>query len=124
MCKNTRNVFYKTGAVRSTNSCRNPATDKIYAHILRSKCRKTPEMFFLKTCAARNTVSKGNMDRSNSALAATDKIYVYILRSKCGKTPGMFSIKCVRFVILVRKRISIVASVLWEQHTRYLTIIP
>ena len=71
--------------------------------ILRSKCRKTPEMFFYKTCVARNTVSKGNNDRSNSALAATDKIYVYFLRSECGKTPEMFSIKRVRLVILARK---------------------
>ena len=31
----------------------------------------------------------------------------------------MFSIKRVRFVILVRMGISIVASVLWQQHKRY-----
>ena len=36
-------------------------------------------------------------------------MYVYILRSKCGKTPEMFSIKRVRFVILTRKGISIIA---------------
>ena len=64
---------------------------------------KNTRNIFYKTCAARNTVSKGNMDRSNSALAATDKIYVYILRSEFGKNPEMFSIKRVRFVILARK---------------------
>ena len=48
--------------------------------------------------AARNSCSKGNIDHSNSALAATDKIYVYILRSKCGKTQVIVSIKSVRFV--------------------------
>ena len=77
---------------------------------------------FLKTCAARNTVSKGNMDRSNSALAATDKIYVYILRSKCRKTPEMFSIQRVPLIILSRKEISIVAIVRWQQQTRYMCI--
>ena len=46
--ENPRNVFYKTCAARNTNSCRKPATDKIYAHILRSKCRKTPEMLSIK----------------------------------------------------------------------------
>ena len=44
-------------------------------------------------------MSKGNIDRSNSALAATDKICVHILRSKCSKTPEMFSIKRVPLVI-------------------------
>ena len=58
--------------------------------------------------------SKRNIYHSNSALAATDKIYVHILRSKRGKTPEMFSIKRVRFVILARKGISIVASALWQ----------
>ena len=71
---------------------------------------------FYKKRAVRNTPSKGNIDHSNSALAATDKIYVYILRSKCGKTPHssleIFSIKRVRFVILARKEISIIASAL------------
>ena len=48
--------------------------------------------------AARNSCSKGNVDHSNSALAATDKIYVYILCCKCGKSQVMVSIKSVRFV--------------------------
>ena len=56
MWKNTRNVFYKTRAVRNTclkgnidrSKCALGATDKIYVHILRSKCRKTPEMFSIK----------------------------------------------------------------------------
>ena len=47
---------------------------------------------FCKTHAARNSCSKGNIDRSKSALAEKDKIYVYILRSKRGKTPEMFSL--------------------------------
>ena len=64
---------------------------------------KNTRNVFFKTRAARNTVSKGNIDRSNSTLAEIDKIYVYILRSECGKTPEMFSIKRVRFVILARK---------------------
>ena len=38
---------------------------------------KNTRNVFYKTHAARNTVSKGNIDRSNSALAAADKIYVY-----------------------------------------------
>ena len=59
---------------------------------------KNTRNVFYKMRATRNTYSKGNIDHSNSALAATDKIYVYILRSKCGKTPEMFSIKRVRFV--------------------------
>ena len=63
-------------------------------------------------------MSKGNIDRSNSALAATDKIYVHIFRSKCRKTPEMFSIKRVPLVILSRKEISIVAIVRWQQQTR------
>ena len=77
---------------------------------------------FLKMCAARNTVLKGNIDRSNSALAATDKIYVYILRSKRRKTPEMFSIKPVPLIILSRKEISIVAIVRWQQQTRDMCI--
>ena len=59
---------------------------------------KNTRNVFYKTRAVRNTRSKGNIDHSNSALAATDKIQVYILRSKCGKTPELFSIKGVRFV--------------------------
>ena len=49
-------------------------------------------------------------------------MYVYILRSKCGKTPEMFSIKRVPLVILARKEIEIVASVRWQQQTRYMCI--
>ena len=101
------------------SKCALPATHKIYVHILRSKRGKTPEMFLYKTSAVRNTCSKGNINRSKCALPATHKIYVHILRSKRGKTPEMFSIKRVRFVILARKGISIVASVLCQQHTRY-----
>ena len=59
---------------------------------------KNTRNVFYKTRAARNTGSKGNIDHSNSALAATDKIYVYILRSKCGKSQVMFSIKSVRYM--------------------------
>ena len=59
---------------------------------------KNTRNVFYKTRAARNTGSKGNIDHSNSALAATDKIYVYILRSKCGKSQVMVSIKSMRFV--------------------------
>ena len=62
------------GSIDHSNSAL-AATDKIYVHILRSKCRKTPENFFYKTRSARNTGLKGNIDRSNSALAATDKNY-------------------------------------------------
>ena len=69
-------------------------------------------------CFYYELMSKGNIDRSNSALAATDKICVHILRSKCSKTPEMFSIKRVPLVILSRKEISIVAIVRWQQQTR------
>ena len=74
---------------------------------------KNTRNVFYKTRAARNTVSKGNIDRSNSTLAETDKIYLYILRSECGKTrPEMFFTKRVPLGINARKGISIVASVL------------
>ena len=97
-------------------------TDKIYVYILRSKCRKAPEMFSIKRVRF-VILARKEISIIASALAATDKIYVCILRSKCGKTPEMFSIKRVRFVILARKGgISIAASVLWEQHTRYMCI--
>ena len=110
MWKNTRNVFCKTRAARNTGSKGN---------IDRSKCALAATDAMR---AARNSCSKGNIDHSNSALAATDKIYVYILRSKCGKTPEMFSIKRVRFVILTRKGISIIAIARWQQQTRYMCI--
>ena len=103
MWKNTRNVFYKMRAARNTGSKGN---------IDRSKCALAATDAMR---AARNSCSKGNIGHSNSALAATDKIYVYILRSKCGKTPEMFSIKRVRFVILTRKGISIIAIARWQQ---------
>ena len=70
----------------------------MYVYILRSKCSKCALAATDAMHAARNSCSKGNIDHSNSALAATDKIYVYILRSKCGKTQVMVSIKSVRFV--------------------------
>ena len=108
-----RNTCSKGNIDRS--KCALGATQKIYVYILRSKCGKTPEMFY-------ELMSKGNIDRSNSALAATDKIYVHILRSKCRKTPEMFSIKRVPLVILSRKEISIVAIVHWQQQTRYMCI--
>ena len=68
-------------------------------------------------------MSKGNINRSNSVLAATDKIYVHILCSKCSKTPEMFSIKRVLLVILSRKEISIVAIVRLQQQTRYMCLV-
>ena len=83
---------------------------------------KNTRNVFYKTRAVRNTCSKGNIDRSKCALAVTHKVYVYIRRSKCGKTPEMFSTKRVPLVIIARKGISIVASVLWQQHTRYMGI--
>ena len=75
---------------------------------------KNTRNVFYKTRAVRNTYSKGNIDRSNSALAATDKIYVCGVRNtylkgnidhsksalaEWGKTPELFSTKGVRFVI-------------------------
>ena len=51
------------------------------------------------------------------------KRYVYILRSKCGKPPETLSIKHVRFIILARKGISIVARVRWQKQTRYVYIL-
>ena len=129
MWSNTSNVFYKTRAVCNTCSkgrnldrskCALGATHKIYVYILRSKCGKTPEMFSIKRVPL---VILSRKETSIVAIVRSDKIYVYILRSKCGKTPEMFSIKRVRFVILARKGgISIAASVLWEQHTRYMCI--
>ena len=83
---------------------------------------KNTRKVFYKMRAARNNCSKGNIDRSKCALAATHNIYVYILRSKCGKTPEELSTKCVPLVIIARKGISIVASVLWPQHTTYMCI--
>ena len=50
-------------------------------------------------------------------------INVYILRSKCGKTPEMFSVKRVRFVILARKGISIIASALAATDKIYVYIL-
>jgi len=46
---------------------------------------------FLKTCAVRNSCSKGNIDCSMNVLAETDMIYVNILRFKRGGTPEMLS---------------------------------
>ena len=120
MWKNTGNVFYKTRAASNTNSCRREIS--IVFFVLNVEKHQKCFFFFYKTLAVRNTVSKGNINRNNSALAATDKIYVYSLRSECGKTPEMFSIKRVPLVILSQKEISIVAIVRWQQQTRYMCI--
>ena len=83
--------------------------------------------WFLKTRAVRNSCSKRNIDRSAKVLAETDMIYVYIFHSKRERTPAETDIcvyssfstwknttndflKRVRFAILARKGISIVAQ--------------
>ena len=121
MRKNSRNVFYKTRvplvklAQRNIDrsKCALPATDETRA--ARNSCSKGNIVILRNTCWK----WKGNIDRSKCALVVTHKIYVYILRSKYGKTPEMFSTKRVPLVINARKGISIVASVLWQQHKIY-----
>ena len=56
MWKNTRNAFYKKRGVLSScwkgnidgSKSALEETEKIYVHILRSKCGKTPEMLSIK----------------------------------------------------------------------------
>ena len=82
MWKNTRNVFYKTRAVRNTCSkgnidrskCALAVTHKIYVYFLRSKCGKTPEMFSTKRVPLVIIVRKG-ISIVASDLAATHKIF-------------------------------------------------
>ena len=91
MWKSTRNVFYKTRAIRNTCSkgnidrskCVLAATGKVYVYILRSKCEKDTRNVFYKTRAARSTGSKGNVDRSKCSLATTDETRA--ARNSCSK---------------------------------------
>ena len=80
----------------------------MYVYILRSKCRKNTRNVFYKTRAARNTGSKGNIDRSKCALAATDAMRA--ARNSCSKGN------------IAGKEISIIAIVRWQQQTRYMCI--
>ena len=87
MWKNTRNVFYKTRAVRGNTYSKGNidhsnsalvATDKIYVYILRSKCGKSQVMVSIKSVRF-VTNSKGiNINRSKSALAATDNMRIFL----------------------------------------------
>ena len=56
-----------------------------------------------------------NIGRSKTVLAETDMIYVYILRSKTWKNTRNALSKHVRFAILARKGISIVARMGWQR---------
>ena len=111
LVKSTVNNYFGVQSSATCNSCLKGVL--CICIFLVFNVEKILEMLCCKTRAARNSWSKGNIDRSKTALAETDKIYVYIPRFKCGKTPEMLSIKLARLIILVRKGILIVASVRW-----------
>ena len=53
--------------------CVNGSFDSQFVHLIKS----TVNNFGVQSSAVRNSCSKGNIDRSKSALAETDKIGVY-----------------------------------------------
>ena len=112
LVKSTVNNYFRVQSSATCNCCLKGVL--CICIFLVFNVEKILEMLCCKTRAARNSWSKGNIDRSKSALAETDKIKVYISRSKYREKPEMLSIKRVQFVILARNGISIVASVRWQ----------